>query len=372
MDKLIAAVQNLGQSFWVDFLDRSLIKSGKLASLIDDGITGATSNPSSFGKAVTSTDFYDEQIQVLKTKNATSEAAYEEMAVQDIQEAADLFRPVYEKTQAVDGYVSLEVSPEIAHDTQATIDEALRLFELVGRPNLMIKVPATPEGMPAIEELLGEGINVNVTLLFSLELYEASIRAYIKGVEKLAKESPNRVSRVASVASFFLSRFDVLIDKKLEEVIKTAEDEGMRQKAKSLLGRVGVAAGKRAYEKFEKMFSEEMFAGLRKLGARVQRPLWASTGTKNPAYSDILYVEDLIAPQTVNTLPLKTINAFKDHGKAQVTVYEGQHEAHQIFQRLEEIGIAEKKVTDTLLEEGLKKFVDSYLQTHEFLADKLV
>jgi transaldolase len=372
MDKLIAAVQNLGQSFWVDFLDRSLIRSGKLASLIDDGITGATSNPSSFGKAVTSTDFYDEQIQVLKTENATSKVAYEEMAVQDIQEAADLFRPVYEKTQAIDGYVSLEVSPEIAHDTQATIDEALRLSQLVDRPNLMIKVPGTSEGIPAIEELLSQGINVNVTLLFSLELYEASMRAYLKGVEKLAKESPNRVSRVASVASFFLSRFDVLIDKKLEEMIEVTESGGIKQKAKSLLGRAGVAVGKRAYQKFEKMFSGEMFARLRKLGARVQRPLWASTGTKNPGYSDILYIENLIAPQTVNTLPLKTINAFKDHGKAWVTVDEGQHEAYRVFQKLEEIGISEKEVVDTLLEEGLKKFIDSYLQTHEFLADRLV
>lgn len=371
MDKLIAAVQKLGQGFWVDFLDRSLIRSGKLASLIEEGITGATSNPTSSGESITSTNFYDEQIQTLKAKNATPEAAYEELVIEDIQEAADLFRPVYERTKGRDGYVSLEVSPEIAHDTQTTVDEALRLFKLVNRPNLMIKIPGTSEGMPAIEELLSKGVNVNVTLLFSLEVYEASTRTYIKGVERLAKVSPDKVGRIASVASFFLSRFDVLIDKKLEEIIKMTEDEGTKQKAKSLLGQAGVAAGKRAYEKFEEIFSDEAFGESCKLGARVQRPLWASTGTKNPAYSDVLYVENLIAPQTVNTLALKTIDAFKDHGEVRLSIDEGREKAHQIFQGLEELGISEEEVTRVLLEEGIKKFVDSYIQAHEFLAAKL-
>jgi transaldolase/glucose-6-phosphate isomerase len=354
-------LQKHGQSVWQDFIQRSQTLEGDLKKLIDeDGVRGQTSNPTYFEKAIAGSDDYDEALSALADAGKSVDEIYEALTVEDIKAATDLFRPVYDALAAADGYVSLEVSPDLAHDTEATIEEARRLFAAVDRPNVMIKVPGTPAGMPAIEQLISEGINVNVTLLFSLEAYEQAANAYIAGLERHAEGNGDDLSRIASVASFFLSRVDVLVDKRLNALIEESEDAAAQKEMRALLGKAAVAQAKLAYARFKSIFRSDRFRRLEEKGARVQRPLWASTGTKNPEYSDVMYVEPLIGPDTVNTLPPATIDAFRDHGKAGPTLEDGLEEAEAALAALGEFGIGMDDVTDQLLEDGVRIFAQSY------------
>jgi transaldolase/glucose-6-phosphate isomerase len=350
-----------GQSIWLDYIRRNLITSGGLKRLVEeDGIRGVTSNPTIFDKAISGSTDYDDALGVLLAadQHAPAGKLYEPLAIEDIQMAADVLRPVYEATRGDDGYVSLEVSPHLAHDSAATINEAKRLRAAVDRPNLMIKVPATPAGIPAIEELIASGVNVNVTLMFSIDHYEAVARAYLKGLERT--DDP---SGVASVASFFVSRVDTMVDKALESA-GTPEAEG-------LFGKIAIANSKVVYRRFLEIFHGEGFAALRQRGARVQRPLWASTGTKNPAYSDVLYVENLIGPETVNTLPPDTIDAFRDHGKVPgATIKEGLAEAEAALARLSSVGVDLGAITEKLQQDGVASFAASFDQLMAALEKK--
>lgn len=339
------------QSVWLDFISRQLIRSGELKRLVDeDGVRGVTSNPTIFEKSIGGSADYDPTLQQVLTENPQAGAGelYERAAIEDIRAAADVLRPVYDETGGADGFVSLEVSPHLARDTQGTIAEARRLNGLVGRPNVMIKVPATPEGIPAVEELIAAGINVNITLMFSMRHYEAVAQAYIQGLERCAEPG-----KVASVASFFVSRVDTMVDKALQ-VTGTEE-------ARSLLGKIAIANSKLVYRRFLEIFHGEGFVSLRQRGARVQRPLWASTGTKNPAYSDVLYVEDLIGPETVNTMPVDTLDAFRDHGRvAGATVRQDLDGAEAALARLNFLGIDLDDMAEKLQNDGVKSFADSF------------
>ncbi len=350
-----------GQSVWLDYIRRDLVRRGELKRLVEeDGIRGVTSNPTIFEKAIAGSTDYDEALGALLAQDprADVEKLYEPLAIEDIQMAADVLRPVYDESDGADGYVSLEVSPHLAHDTERTISEAKRLRAAVGRPNVMIKVPATPAGIPAIEELIAAGVSVNVTLMFSMKHYEAVARAYIKGVERCADPA-----KIASVASFFVSRVDTMADKALES-LGTAQ-------ALSLLGKVAVANSKIVYQRFLQIFHGEGFAALRQRGARVQRPLWASTGTKNPKYSDVLYVENLIGPETVNTLPPETLNAFRDHGKIiEDAVRESLDEAAAVLGRLRAVGIDLDAITEKLQADGVAAFAASFDQLMAALEKK--
>ena len=342
---------NQGQSVWLDFISRQLIRSGDLKRLVEeDGLRGVTSNPTIFEKAIGGSADYDESLREMLAQDRRTPVGqlYEQIAIQDIQAAADVLRPVYDQTSGADGYVSLEVSPHLARDTQATIAEAKRLKASVDRPNLMIKVPATPEGIPAIEELIAGGVNVNITLMFSIAHYEAVAHAYIKGLERCADPA-----KVASVASFFVSRVDTMVDRELEN-IGTPE-------AKSCLGKIAIANSKVVYQRFREIFHGEGFVALRQRGARVQRPLWASTGTKNPNYSDVLYVENLIGPETVNTLPVETLNAFREHGRvSDATVRQGLDEASNALAQLKELGIDLNAIGEKLQDDGVAAFATSF------------
>ena len=354
----------LGQSIWYDNIQRSLLENGGLAKMIaEDAITGLTSNPSIFDNAISKSSDYDAALKTLLAENPTADVKtlYESLAISDIQAAADLMRPVYDRTDGADGYVSLEVAPTLADDTDGTIAEARRLFAAVNRPNLMIKVPATPAGLPAITALIGEGINVNVTLMFSLQHYDAVSAAYLAGLEKLVA-SGGDVRRVASVASFFVSRVDTIFDKALE-TIGTAE-------ALALRGKMGVANAKAAYRRFRQVFGGERFAALKARGARVQRPLWASTSTKNPAYSDVLYVEELIGADTVNTMPPKTIAAFKDHGIAEPRLTQNVDTALATMDAVAALGIDYTELTETLQAQGVKAFANAFTDLLDNLAAK--
>jgi transaldolase/glucose-6-phosphate isomerase len=342
---------NQGQSVWLDFISRQVIRSGELKRLVEeDGLRGVTSNPTIFEKAIGGSADYDESLREMLAQDRKTPVGqlYERIVIEDIQAAADVLRPVYDQTSGADGYVSLEVSPHLARDTQATIAEAKRLKASVDRPNLMIKVPATPEGIPAIEELIAGGVNVNITLMFSMAHYEAVAHSYIKGLERCADPA-----KVASVASFFVSRVDTMVDRELE-IIGTPE-------AKPLLGKIAIANSKVVYQRFREIFHGEGFVALRQRGARVQRPLWASTGTKNPNYSDVLYVENLIGPETVNTLPVETLNAFKDHGRvSDATVRQGLDEAAEALARLKELGIDLNAIGKKLQDDGVAAFATSF------------
>ena len=344
-------LQRYGQSVWLDYLHRKLINSGELKKLIDnDGLRGMTSNPTIFEKAIAHGSDYDETIKAALSDDPKVETGkiYERLAFEDIRAAADVLRPVYDETAGGDGYVSLEVSPLLAHDTEATIAEARRLKKEVNRPNVMIKVPATPAGIPAIEQLTAEGVNVNITLMFSMGHYEAVAGAYLRGIERA--ENPRAI---ASVASFFVSRVDTLVDKELEK-IGTSE-------ALALRGKIAIANSKAVYRRFEEIFRGEGFARLKSRGARLQRPLWASTGTKNPAYSDVLYVEGLIGSDTINTLPPATIDAFRDHGEARgATVKENLDEAYAIVDRAAKLGIDLEAVGKKLQDDGVESFIKSF------------
>jgi transaldolase/glucose-6-phosphate isomerase len=359
-----------GQSFWLDNIRRGLMTSGELQRLIDeDGLAGVTSNPTIFEKAISGSTDYDDELHELVDQGRDVPEILRELTVRDIQMATDTFRPVYERTGRRDGYVSIEVSPKLARDSEHTIAEALRLREAVGRDNVMIKVPGTAEGMPAIEELTARGVNVNVTLLFSLENYRQAAEAYIRGLERLAAEG-KPLDRVASVASFFVSRVDTAVDRQLEERMRAAKDAKERAALEALLGRAAIANAKAAYATFKDIFAGDRFAALREKGARVQRPLWASTSTKNPNYSDVMYVEPLIGPDTVNTMPQQTLSAFRDHGTARATLEEGLDEARRTLDRLAAVGIDMDAVTDRLLAEGVDAFSASFDKLVELLRSK--
>jgi transaldolase len=346
----------LGQAIWLDFIRRSLITSGELQSLIDEGVRGMTSNPTIFEKAIAGSDDYDGVLRGLVTDGGSLQEIYEALVLDDIRRAADVLRPVYDRTDGLDGYVSLEVNPQLAHDTQGTIAEARRLFGALGRPNVMIKVPATPAGVPAIEALIGEGININVTLIFSLKVYQSVAEAYIAGLEQLAA-SGGDPSHVASVASFFLSRIDTAVDRQLDQVQSQGYDSPL---ANSLKGKSAVASGKVAYAQFKEIFAGGQWDRLVAHGARVQRPLWASTSTKNPAYPDTMYVDSLIGPHTVNTVPPSTLAAFRDHGTVALTIEDGKDQAREQLARLSELGVDLDAVTQQLQDDGVAAFAESF------------
>ena len=354
MTSPLQAVQELGQSIWYDNMRRGLLGSGELRRLIEQGVTGLTSNPTIFEKAIAGSTDYDEALMAPARAGNEAKGTYETLAIEDIQAAADLLRPVYDRTSAADGYASLEVSPALAHDTEGTVAEARRLFAALDRPNVMVKVPATPEGIPAVRRLIGEGININVTLIFSRDAHRRVMEAYITGLEELATAG-GEVNRVASVASFFVSRLDTAVDTLLEQRIGQG-DEAL----KALLGKAAIANAKLAYQAFKETFGDDRFAALRARGARVQRPLWASTGTKNPAYSDLLYVESLIGPDTVDTVPPATLTAFLEHGQAQATLEQDVPDAKETMEALVAAGISMDTVTAKLLSDGVKSFADSF------------
>jgi transaldolase/glucose-6-phosphate isomerase len=349
-----------GQSVWLDYIRRDLITSGELKRLIDeDGLRGMTSNPAIFEKAIVgSTDYADILASLKDRHDLDAKARFEIVAIRDIQDAADLLRPVYEESRRRDGYVSLEVSPYLARDTQATIEEARRLWKSVDRPNVMIKVPGTAEGVPAFEQLIGEGININVTLLFSQEIYQQVAEGYVRGVEKFAA-SGGDVGRIASVASFFISRIDNLVDTELGTRAKSAQGTE-EQKIKSVLGKVAIANGKLAYQRYLNIFSGAQWDKLRAKGAQTQRVLWASTSTKNPAYPDILYVQEMIGPDTVNTIPPATLDAYRDHGQPRETLTEGVDEARHVMQALADVGISIDRITDKLTDDGVRLFEEAF------------
>jgi transaldolase / glucose-6-phosphate isomerase len=357
----LKALQDFGQSVWLDFIRRNLIKNGDLKRLIDeDGLRGVTSNPSIFEKAIAgSTDYSDSLAALEKQKDAEPMALYEALAIKDIQDAADIMRTVYDGTKRRDGYISLEVSPYLANDTKATIEEARRLWKKVGRPNVMIKVPGTEAGLPAIRTLIGEGINVNVTLLFAQSRYEQVADAFIAGVAALAK-SGGDISKIASVASFFVSRIDTLVDSIIDKRLAAGPSAADKATLATLKGKVAVANARLVYQKYKSLYKAEPWQALAQKGAQSQRLLWASTSTKNPAYSDIMYVEDLIGPDTVNTIPPATMDAFRDHGKPRASLEANLDEAHDTMNTLAHVGISMKEVTDQLVEEGVKLFADAF------------
>ncbi len=348
------------QSPWVDFVDRDFIESGRLDELIDTGVRGLTSNPTIFAKAVAGGE-YDELIRRRLDEGAGNEQIYEEIAVLDVGDAADHLRRVHDAAGGHDGFASIEVEPALAHDTQASIERARHLWRRLGRPNVMIKIPATEEGLPAISTAISEGINVNITLTFSIEMYRRVARAYIEGLRRRLERGED-VSRSASVASFFVSRVDTNVDKRLDAI-------GTPQ-AKELRGTAAIANARLAYEAYEEIFGGAEFEELRRAGAYVQRCLWASTSTKDPAYRDVLYVEQLIGPETVDTMPLETIEAFLDHGRVEPTLKGGYDEARATFHRLAELGIDMEDVTAELLREGVEKFAASFDELIETIDSK--
>jgi len=350
----------LGQSIWNDNIERKLITSGELKRLIDeDGLSGVTSNPAIFEKAIAGSDLYADQLRELATEGKSPMEIYEALAIRDIQMTADTLKEVYDRTGGTDGFVSLECSPLLANDTAGTIEEARRLWGLLDRNNVMIKIPGTQAGMPAIEQCIFEGININITLLFSLQAYEQTMEAYIRGLERRADEN-KPITNISSVASFFVSRIDTAVDKELERRIEQATDEAEKAKLQSLLGRIAIANAKVAYQRYKKIFHGERFAALKQNGAQVQRPLWASTSTKNPVYPDVYYVEALMGPETVDTLPPATIVAFRDHGRPRVTIETSMDEERTVLTRLEEVGISLDQVTAHVLADGVRLFVEPF------------
>jgi len=367
-DSPLTILGTLGQSIWLDYIRRDLIASGGLRRLIDeDGLRGMTSNPSIFEKAIADSHDYDDDIRALALAGKDANAIYEALSQHDVQSAADEFRSVYEKTEGKDGFVSLEVNPHLAHDTQGTIQEAQRLWGLLNRPNVFIKVPATTEGLPAIRQLISEGINVNVTLLFGLPRYRQVAEAYIAGIEARAAQG-KPVKHVASVASFFVSRIDALVDPLLETLVAQGGKEA--DLAKKLRGQVAIASAKMAYQIYREIFGSDRFEKLAAQGARLQRLLWASTGTKNPDYSDVKYVEALIGPDTVNTAPLETLDVYRDHGEPKARLEQDVEEAHGVLERLAELGISIDNVTRQLEDEGVEKFNKPFDKLMETLAQR--
>jgi transaldolase len=358
----------LGQSLWLDYIRRDLIASGKLRRLIeDDGLRGMTSNPSIFEKAIADSHDYDDDIRSIAFSGKGAETIYETLSQQDVQKAADELRPLYDRTDGKDGYVSLEVNPHLAHDTKGTIEEARRLWAALGRPNVLIKVPATANGLPAIQQLIGEGISVNVTLLFGLPRYRQVAEAYIAGLE--AREAQGQpLKHLASVASFFVSRIDALVDPLLEKLIAPGCKES--DLARKAHGQIAIASAKMAYQIYKEIFAGDRFTKLAAKGARVQRLLWASTSTKNPDYSDVKYVEALIGPDTVDTAPLETLNAYRDHGEPKARLEQDVKEARWVLDRLPELGISIDNVTRQLEDEGVEKFIKPFDKLMETVAQR--
>jgi transaldolase/glucose-6-phosphate isomerase len=350
-----------GQSMWLDYIRRDLFTGGKLKQLItEDGLRGMTSNPSIFEKAIGESSLYDDILRSLASRNdLDTTARFEQIAIRDIQDAADVLLPVYQESKFRDGYVSLEVSPLLALKTQETIAEARRLWKAVERENVMIKVPGTAEGLPAIRQLIGEGININITLLFAQEVYEKVAEAYLAGLEALAGRGGN-LKKMASVASFFISRIDTLVDSRLNDKLKATTDAKQQALLKSLLGKIAIANGKLTYQRYQRIFSGPRWQALAAGGAQTQRVLWASTSTKNPNYRDVIYVEELIGPDTVNTMPPATIDAFRDHGRLRNSLTEDVAGAAKVMDDLAGAGISIKEVTDKLTEEGVKLFADAF------------
>lgn len=346
----VKQIHELGQSIWLDFIDRKFIKSGELKKLIDeDGVRGITSNPAIFEKAISGSSDYDEQIATLNQQGKRNDEIFYAVAIDDIKAAADLFKPVYEEeVEGADGYVSLEVSPLLARDTEGTIKQAMDLWKKVDRKNVMIKIPGTAEGLAAIRKCISEGININVTLLFGLPRYEEVTEAYISGLEDRANAG-KPINQIASVASFFLSRIDVLVDPLLQ-------DKGFSE----IKGQVAIASAKKAYQIYKKVFGSERFKKLEEKGAKPQRVLWASTSTKDPAVSDVKYVEALIGPDTVDTIPIETLEAYRDHGNPENRLDQDLNSAHQTMEKLKEIGINIDEITQQLENEGIEKFNKPY------------
>jgi transaldolase len=358
----LLAIHEAGQSIWLDFITRQFMADGKLAKLIaGDGLSGVTSNPTIFQKAISGGHEYDETISVLVRQGKSSADIFDALSIEDIQKACDAFREVYDRTRGADGFVSLEVNPHFARDTKRTTQEASRLFKAVSRPNVMIKIPATKEGLPSIAQALGEGININITLIFALKRYEEVMDAWLTGLEQLDK-SGKPLKSVSSVASFFVSRVDSLVDGKLEK-LKTPESE-------ALSGKAAIANAQLAYDLFLKMKASARFQALAKKGARVQRPLWASTSTKNPKYRDVIYVEELIGNETVNTLPLATVDAVRDHANVKPALPADAKAAAQVVDDLFQQGISMDQVTQELEIQGLKLFADSYDELMKSLDQK--
>jgi len=358
MSKLIQLAK-LGQSVWFDYIQRNLIESGELDDLIEQGLRGITSNPTIFDKAISGSNDYDNEIKEYINTGLTVDEIYEKLALKDISMAADKMLPVFRETKGVDGYVSIEVNPHLAYDTEKTIEQAKRLFSTLNRPNIMIKVPATKEGLPAVKELIGSGINVNVTLIFSKENYREVAEAYIQGLEQL-KSNGGDLSKVASVASFFVSRVDTAVDKILETLNR-----------KELKGKAAVANSRLSYLLFKEIYSTERWKELENKGAMVQRLLWASTGTKNPEYQDTLYIDELIGSPTVNTIPPATLKAFLDHGIVELTLEKDIEGAKKLYTELEELGIDVNEITEKLQTDGVKAFINSFDSLINSLASKV-
>jgi transaldolase len=359
-----------GQSVWYDNLNRELIRSGQLQRMVDeDNVTGGTSNPSIFEKAVGAGEAYDDDVRRLVDENRTLPEIYDALTITDVRLSCDTFRPAYDTTEGGDGFASLEVSPEIAYETEKTTSEARRLFAALARPNAMIKIPGTQAGLPSVEECLADGCNINITLLFGVENYAQVANAYIRALEKRLARG-EAIDHIASVASFFVSRVDTLADSKLDGLIAVSRSEEDRQKLEALKGKAGVANARIAYAKYKEIFSGERWARLEAAGARVQRCLWASTSTKNPSYRDVIYVEELIGPDTINTLPQATLDAFREHGRLRNSLEEDVDAAFAHIKALEDAGIDFRGLTDELQTQGVDLFIDSYRKANDTVRQK--
>jgi transaldolase len=370
MTNPLLELKKFGQSVWYDNIDRAQLVSGQFKRLMDeDGVVGVTANPTIFEKSISSGQAYDEQMTQLIAAGKDTSEIYEALVLQDITTVADMLRPIYDSTEGKDGYVSLEVSPDLAHDTEGTLSEVRRFWKMVNRPNLMIKIPGTPEGLPAVRQALSEGINVNITLIFSIETYRKVADAYLSALEERNGRGED-ISHIGSVASFFVSRVDTLVDKLLDDKIKATSDSAEQQKLKALQGKAAIANARLVYQDFKRIFGTPRFESLKHAGARVQRPLWASTSTKNPAYRDVLYAEELIGPDTVDTMPLETIQNFRDHGRVRYSVEDDIPGAKAVLAALESVGISYDQVTQQLQDEGVQKFADSFHQLFKTIESK--
>ncbi len=367
----LVGLKELGQSVWLDNLSRKLMESGELKRLIDEeGLSGITSNPTIFQKAITGSTDYDTSLQRMLDKGIRDEKElFLGLAVEDVSRAADMLWSVYQSTKGLDGFVSIEVSPDLAYNTEVTIAEARRLFSTIGKKNILVKVPATKQGLPAIEQLTSEGVNVNITLLFSVKRYEEVAEAYLRGLGKRANQG-KPIREITSVASFFVSRVDTLTDKLLESRISSAGSKAEKDKISALLGKAAVANAKIAYKKYKEIFAGKRFSAVEEKGGRIQRLLWGSSGTKNPRYSDIKYVQELIGPDSINTMPETTMMTFKDHGQVKITIKDSLEEAEKVFPELRSIGIDIDEVAEQLEREGVQLFSDSFFSLLKEIAKK--
>jgi transaldolase len=370
MTNPLLELKALGQSVWLDDIDRDHLLSGQFQRLIDeDGLGGATGNPTIFEHSITHDTTYDEQMQQLIALGKSPQEIYEALAMTDVRMVADLLRPIYERTDGQDGFVSIEVSPYLSDDTAGTLDEVRRFWHTIDRPNLMVKIPATPAGVPAIRQALAEGININITLIFALENYRQVVEAYLGALEERSAKDQD-IRRIASVASFFVSRVDVLVDQLLADKIKATGDPARQQQLTALQGTIAIANARLVYQEFKRLFSGPRFAALKQQRARVQRPLWASTSTKNPAYRDVLYAEELIGPDTVDTMTLTTIERFREHGRLRLSVEDQLPEAQADLAALAAAGISYEQVTRHLQEEGVQWFADSFDKLFQCIDNK--